>query len=66
MAGAYDVSPDGEKIVINTKDRGQIDTPVKLLVNWPEMLKKRSVFSNCRLVPVTFSCRLTGEDLLLV
>lgn len=40
MAGAYDVSPDGEKIVINTKDRGQIDTPVKLLVNWPEMLKK--------------------------
>jgi serine/threonine protein kinase len=41
ISGAYDVSADGAKIIINTRDEEQIDTPVKLIVNWTERLRKK-------------------------
>jgi len=35
----YDVSPDGQRFLVNTADEPAASTPLTLVVNWPALLK---------------------------
>jgi hypothetical protein len=36
----YDVSPDGQRFLVNTLAEEAIPAPITLVVNWPALLKK--------------------------
>jgi serine/threonine-protein kinase len=40
-AGAYDVSPDGKRVVVNSLGTSEISPPTTLTVNWTALLKKK-------------------------
>ena len=40
-AGAYDVSPDGKKVVLNSLTASEISPPTTLTVNWNVLLNKK-------------------------
>jgi hypothetical protein len=35
----YDVSPDGQRLLVNAAVAGQTTTPITIIVNWPAALK---------------------------
>jgi len=37
---AYDVSPDGQRFLVNTLAEEDAAAPITLVVNWPALLKK--------------------------
>jgi hypothetical protein len=37
---AYDVSPDGQRFLVNTLVDEAASAPITLVVNWPALLKK--------------------------
>jgi hypothetical protein len=37
----YDVSADGKKFVIASRDRSEAANPLTLVLNWPALLKRR-------------------------
>jgi hypothetical protein len=40
LRSAYDVSPDGQRFLVNTLADGTASAPITLVVNWPALLKK--------------------------
>ena len=36
----YDVSPDGQRFLISTRERGAVSTPFTIVLNWTSDLKR--------------------------
>jgi hypothetical protein len=38
--GSYDVSPDGQRFLVNTSSENAASAPLALVVNWPALMEQ--------------------------